>query len=61
MQLLGPAIYSKDWDSYKDFAGVFDTIILECLGISANAKKTFKFITNYQLSHLIFNRPGVAS
>merc|ERR1712098_115759 len=33
-------IYAGDWDSYKDFAPVFDPIIQEYHGISANAKHT---------------------
>merc|ERR1712168_501668 len=31
-------IYAGDWDSYKDFSEVFDPIIQEYHGISANAK-----------------------
>merc|ERR1711887_139711 len=33
-------IYAGDWDSYKDFAAVFDPIIQEYHGISADAKHT---------------------
>merc|ERR1712029_323097 len=33
-------IYAGDWDSYKDFAPVFDSIIQEYHGISANSKHT---------------------
>ena len=33
-------IYAGDWDSYKDFASVFDPIIQEYHGISANSKHT---------------------
>merc|ERR1712241_1413821 len=33
-------IYAGDWDSYKDFAPVFDPIIQEYHGISADAKHT---------------------
>merc|ERR1711963_493017 len=33
-------IYAGDWDSYKDFADVFDPIIQEYHGISADAKHT---------------------
>merc|ERR1712061_326163 len=33
-------IYAGDWDSYKDFAPVFDPIIQEYHGISANATHT---------------------
>merc|ERR1711963_455044 len=33
-------IYAGDWDSYKDFAPVFDPIIQEYHGISANSKHT---------------------
>merc|ERR1712066_583070 len=33
-------IYAGDWDSYKDFAEVFDAIIQEYHGISATAKHT---------------------
>merc|ERR1712113_692908 len=33
-------IYAGDWDSYKDFADVFDAIIQEYHGISADAKHT---------------------
>jgi len=33
-------IYAGDWDSYKDFAEVFDAIIQEYHGISADAKHT---------------------
>merc|ERR1712168_1289064 len=33
-------IYAGDWDSYKDFAPVFDPLIQEYHGISANAKHT---------------------
>ena len=33
-------IYAGDWDSYKDFAEVFDPIIQEYHGISADAKHT---------------------
>merc|ERR1712038_1890851 len=33
-------IYAGDWDSYKDFADVFDAVIQEYHGISADAKHT---------------------
>merc|ERR1712142_1008769 len=33
-------IYAGDWDSYKDFAEVFDPLIQEYHGISADAKHT---------------------
>merc|ERR1711933_173300 len=33
-------IYAGDWDSYKDFADVFDPLIQEYHGISADAKHT---------------------
>merc|ERR1712112_262009 len=33
-------IYAGDWDSYKDFAPVFDPIIQEYHGISASARHT---------------------
>merc|ERR1712145_24520 len=33
-------IYAGDWDSYKDFAIVFDPLIQEYHGISADAKHT---------------------
>merc|ERR1712142_1292265 len=33
-------IYAGDWDSYKDFAVVFDPLIQEYHGISADAKHT---------------------
>ena len=33
-------IYAGDWDSYKDFSEVFDAIIQEYHGISADAKHT---------------------
>merc|ERR1712126_225223 len=33
-------IYAGDWDCYKDFAEVFDAIIQEYHGISADAKHT---------------------
>ena len=33
-------IYAGDWDSYKDFACVFDPLIQEYHGISADAKHT---------------------
>jgi len=33
-------IYAGDWDSYKDFADVFDPIIQEYHGISGDAKHT---------------------
>merc|ERR1712142_965753 len=33
-------IYAGDWDSYKDFALVFDPLIQEYHGISANARHT---------------------
>jgi len=33
-------IYAGDWDSYKDFANVFDPLIQEYHGISADAKHT---------------------
>merc|ERR1711963_1296936 len=33
-------IYAGDWDSYKDFADVFDHLIQEYHGISADAKHT---------------------
>ena len=33
-------IYAGDWDSYRDFAEVFDPIIQEYHGISADAKHT---------------------
>merc|ERR1712215_321885 len=33
-------IYAGDWDSYKDFAAVFDPIIQEYHGISPDAKHT---------------------
>ena len=33
-------IYAGDWDSYKDFAEVFDAIIQEYHGISPDAKHT---------------------
>merc|ERR1719233_704094 len=33
-------IYAGDWDSYKDFAQIFDPIIQEYHGISADAKHT---------------------
>lgn len=33
-------IYAGDWDSYKDFAAVFDPIIQEYHGIKADAKHT---------------------
>jgi len=33
-------IYAGDWDSYKDFAAVFDPIIQEYHGISADARHT---------------------
>merc|ERR1712133_229532 len=33
-------IYAGDWDSYKDFAPVFDPLIQEYHGISPSAKHT---------------------
>merc|ERR1712119_190742 len=33
-------IYAGDWDSYKDFSDVFDPLIQEYHGISADAKHT---------------------
>merc|ERR1712024_435086 len=33
-------IYAGDWDCYKDFAEVFDPLIQEYHGISADAKHT---------------------
>ena len=33
-------IYAGDWDSYKDFAEIFDAVIQEYHGISADAKHT---------------------
>jgi protein-arginine kinase len=33
-------IYAGDWDSYKDFAEVFDAVIQEYHGISADSKHT---------------------
>merc|ERR1711881_624187 len=33
-------IYASDWDSYKDFADVFDAVIQEYHGISADARHT---------------------
>merc|ERR1711933_51432 len=33
-------IYAGDWDSYRDFADVFDAVIQEYHGISADAKHT---------------------
>merc|ERR1712156_1248472 len=33
-------IYAGDWDSYKDFAPVFDPIIQEYHGISSNSRHT---------------------
>jgi len=33
-------IYAGDWDSYKDFAEVFDAVIQEYHGITADAKHT---------------------
>merc|ERR1719370_2553951 len=33
-------IYAGDWDSYKDFADVFDPIIQEYHGITAESKHT---------------------
>merc|ERR1712002_47128 len=33
-------IYAGDWDSYKDFAEVFDAIIQDYHGISPDAKHT---------------------
>merc|ERR1712183_636542 len=33
-------IYAGDWDSYKDFSEVFDPLIQEYHGISADAKHT---------------------
>ena len=33
-------IYAGDWDSYKDFSEIFDAIIQEYHGISADAKHT---------------------
>merc|ERR1712203_947627 len=33
-------IYAGDWDSYKDFAEVFDAVIQEYHGISADARHT---------------------
>jgi len=33
-------IYAGDWDTYKDFAEVFDAVIQEYHGISADAKHT---------------------
>merc|ERR1719511_423149 len=33
-------IYAGDWDSYKDFAPVFDPLICEYHGISPSAKHT---------------------
>ena len=33
-------IYAGDWDSYKDFADVFDAVIQEYHGISADARHT---------------------
>ena len=36
----GCGIYAGDWDSYKDFAEIFDAIIQEYHGISADAKHT---------------------
>merc|ERR1712061_533008 len=33
-------IYAGDWDSYKDFANVFDPLIQEYHGISPDAKHT---------------------
>merc|ERR1739838_848171 len=34
-------IYAGDWDSYKDFAPVFDPLIQEYHGISSTAVHTF--------------------
>merc|ERR1711892_1655598 len=34
-------IYAGDWDSYKDFAEVFDAVIQDYHGISATAKHTY--------------------
>merc|ERR1712215_183205 len=33
-------IYAGDWDSYKDFAEIFDAVIQDYHGISADAKHT---------------------
>merc|ERR1712226_1378054 len=33
-------IYAGDWDSYKDFSEIFDAIIQDYHGISADAKHT---------------------
>merc|ERR1712203_497450 len=39
-------IYAGDWDSYKDFAEVFDPLIQEYHGISADAKHTSDMVVD---------------
>merc|ERR1712180_185120 len=40
-------IYAGDWDSYKDFAPVFDPLIQEYHGISPSARHTSDLAGNY--------------
>merc|ERR1712042_393769 len=49
-------IYAGDWDSYKDFAEVFDPIIQEYHGISADAMHT----TDMDVSKIVGKIPSKA-
>merc|ERR1712235_97139 len=46
-------IYAGDWDSYKDFSEIFDAIIQDYHGISADAKHTSDMTQRKLLATLI--------
>merc|ERR1719206_1305483 len=50
-------IYAGDWDSYKDFAPVFDPLIQEYLGISPSAVHTSDMEFNKQRQQIVDGVP----
>merc|ERR1711929_50650 len=49
--------YAGDWDCYKDFAEVFDAIIQEYHGISANARHTSDMDANKIKGNVVSDAP----
>merc|ERR1712096_549118 len=52
-------IYAGDWDSYKDFSEVFDPLIQEYHGISADAKHTSDMDVTKDLAGTYFPLTGM--
>merc|ERR1711970_1289761 len=50
-------IYAGDWDSYKDFAAVFDPLIQEYHGISATAKHTSDMDVSKIVGNIVDDAP----